>query len=87
MCASILYDEERLDEAGQVIPADFAPGPNEAGLGVPHDALHIQYHPDYDAFDPIGDSTQLDAEVYTGPFGTFLDRAWKVLGFNREALQ
>jgi hypothetical protein len=86
MCATILYDEERLDPAGQVIPAEFSPAPNETGLGVPHDALHIQYHPDYDAFDPIGDNTQLDAEVYSGPFGAFLERGWKILGFEREVM-
>jgi Mrp family chromosome partitioning ATPase len=84
MCATILYDEERLDAAGQVIPAEFSPVPNETGPGVPHDALHIQYHPDYDAFDPLDDNTQLDAEVYGGPFDTFLGRAWKILGFDRE---
>jgi hypothetical protein len=85
LCASRLYDEERLDPDGQIVPAEFAPGPDEVGVGVPHDSVHIQFNPEYEAFDPIGDRTQLDPEVYSGPFGVFLDRGWQLLGLSREA--
>jgi len=84
LCASQLYETERLDAAGELVEANFAPSPEEIGPGVPHDALHIQFHPDYEAFDPIGDTTQLDPEVYRGPFGAFLERAWQILAFDRE---
>jgi Mrp family chromosome partitioning ATPase len=83
LCANQLYETERLDARGELVEANFAPAPDETGPGVPHDALHIQFHPDYDAFDPIGDITQLDPEVYRGPFGTFLERVWQILAFQK----
>ena len=86
LCASILYDKEQLEDGRVAAPAEFSPGPNETGRGVPHDALFVQFHPDYDAFDPIGDRTQLDPEVYRGPFGAFLERAWELLELRREGV-
>lgn len=85
LCAAYLYDKEILDPEGNPIRPEFAPAPEENGPGVPHDAFHIQFHPEYDAFDPIGDQTQLDSDVYFGPFGAFLERAWQVLDLTRTA--
>lgn len=83
LCAEQLYEREGLESKGQVVSANFAPAPDETGVGIPHDATYIQFDPDYDAFNPIGDRTQLDAEVYRGPFGAFLERAWQLLDLKR----
>ncbi len=79
LCANQIYDEEEL------VPGKFAPGQDEKGNDVPHDAWHIQFHPEYEAFDPLGDTTQLDPDVYKGPFGAFLERAWDLLNIEHEA--
>ena len=84
LCAEQLYDEEKLDSSGKVMGGEFAPGPAETGNGIPHDSLYIQFHPDYEAFDPGVDRTQLDQDVYRGPFGSFLERAWQLLALTRE---
>ncbi|WP_197458434.1 tyrosine-protein kinase family protein [Brevundimonas sp. GW460-12-10-14-LB2] len=84
ICAEFLYDEERLDQFGQVVRAPFNPSPDELGYAVPHDASFVEFHPNYDAFDPTEDGTQLDREVYRGPYGAFLNWAWGLLGFVRE---
>lgn len=65
-----------------VQPADFNFGVAATGIGVPHDASFIAFHPDYAAFDPVGGRTALDADVYQGPFGNFLKRAWELLGLD-----
>jgi Mrp family chromosome partitioning ATPase len=74
LCTSYLYDAESLDADGKVIEAGFNPGPSETGTGIPHDVLHIQNQAEFGAFDPLSDQTQLDSEVYGGPFGAFLTR-------------
>lgn len=84
LCADFLYDSETLDDDGHVQPADFNFGVAERGPGVPHDASFIAFHPDYAAFDPIGQRTALDADVYRGPFGDFLIRARELLGIDPE---
>jgi Mrp family chromosome partitioning ATPase len=84
LCTEQLYDQETLDSSGQVMQAEFNPSPDERGLGVPHDSLHIEFHPDYDAFDPVRDMTQLDPEVYDGPFANFLTRCWQLLGLEKS---
>lgn len=84
LCAEFLYDAERLSENGSVVPADFHPAPDERGLGVPHDAPFVRYDPTYEAFDPIGDRSQLDPEAYRGPFGDFLARAKELLASAAE---
>ncbi len=83
ICAECLYDEETLDANGRVIAADFNPSPAEIGPGIPHDSWHIEDHTNYDAFDPLRDTTQLDLDVYQGPFANFLTRAWETLGLER----
>jgi len=83
LCAEHLYDREEIDETGSVQPADFHPAPDEEGPGVPHDALFVLNHPDYHAFDPIGDRSRLQPDVYDGPFGAFLGRARELLGLSR----
>lgn len=80
MCLEFLYDNEQLGPNGEVLPADFNPSPNETGPNVPHDATYIEYHPNYDEFDPTMDRTQLDPDVYHGPFRNFLHRAHRLLG-------
>lgn len=74
LCSMFLYDAESI---GDELPSIdlFSPSPNEMGPGVPHDATYIEYHHDFDAFDPLRDVTQLDYEVYNGPFGSFIKRA------------
>lgn len=84
LCADFLYDQEELDAGGRVVPAAFNPSPAETGVGVPHDATYIEYHPNYDAFDPATDPTQLDADVMRGPYGAFLEKAWGILGLTRS---
>lgn len=85
LCADYIYDEETVDSDGDVKLADFNPGPNEVGPGVPHDALFISYHPEYDAFDPLTDKTQLDPDVYSGPFGQFISRMKQLLKIDVDA--
>lgn len=36
----------------------------------------IGFHPDYEAFEPVEEDTVLKEDVYRGPFGPFLTRAW-----------
>ncbi|MBY5391025.1 KGGVGR-motif variant AAA ATPase [Rhizobium leguminosarum] len=84
LCAAHLYDADRIGPDGITVSGTFSPSIGDVGPGVPHDATFIQYHPDYDAFDPVGDKTQLDAEVYNGPFGSFLRRAWETAGIDRN---
>lgn len=79
LCSTYFYDIEGPESSVDI----FNPSPAEVGVGVPHDALFILKNDDYDAFDPLGDSTLLDAEVYRGPFGTFLEGAWSILGLRR----
>lgn len=83
LCLDFLYDEESLDAEGCLVPADLSPSPNETGCGIPHDATYIEFHPNYQAFDPVRDAAQLDPEVYHGPFRAFLNRAWGLLGLER----
>lgn len=82
MCAEFLYDAEQLGPDGSVLPAEFNLAPDETGPDVPHDATHIEYHPNYDEFNPFGDITQLDPDVYHGPFRHFLGRAHLMLGID-----
>lgn len=83
ICAECLYDAESLDDGGRVDASGFNPGPDEMGQGIPHDSWFIENHPNYDAFDPLRDVTQLDPDVYRGPFADFLTRAWNTLGLER----
>ncbi len=78
LCADTLYDAE--DDA-EHSPFNFAF--DERGDDVPHDACYIGYHPDYDACSPVDDETVVQEEVYWGPFGDFLVRAWRFLGWDR----
>lgn len=80
MCAETLYDAEGEDDA------DFAFnfGLEEKGSHIPHDATFVSYHPDYDAFAPMDEASVLREDVYRGPFGDFLIRAWRELGWERE---
>jgi len=80
LCSEFLYNSEILGADGEVISGGLGPAPTEVGIGIPHDATYVAFHPDYDAFDPLGDETQLDADVYDGPFGPFLKRARAILG-------
>ena len=82
LCAEFLYDEESLAADGSVEVADFNFAVADSGIGVPHDASYISYHPDYAAFDPVADRTALDPDVYRGPFGAFLERSWELLGLD-----
>lgn len=76
LCADQLYDQDDLSLDARI----FNFPPEATGTGVPHDALHVGFHPDYEAFDPVvDDRTQLDEEVYRGPFGDFLARAGAML--------
>lgn len=79
LCVETLYDAE--DEANRDWPFNFAI--DETGPDVPHDAIFITYHPDYDAFAPLEEETVLREDVYRGPFGAFLERAWRLLGRQR----
>jgi hypothetical protein len=67
---------------GSVEVADFNFAVADSGIGVPHDASYISYHPDYAAFDPVADRTALDPDVYRGPFSAFLERSWELLGLD-----
>lgn len=84
LCAEFLYDQEKLRDDDTVELADFNFAINDRGWNVPHDATHIEYHPGYAAFDPIGDRTRLDPDVYRGPFGGFLERIGDVLAALRK---
>ncbi len=79
LCAATLYDAE--DEPGS--DSGFNWGFDETGTDVPHDATFIAYHPDYDAFEPLEDGTALRQDVYCGPYGAFLQRAWHLLDWER----
>ncbi len=83
LCSELLYDEDDPSASGGGLDL-FNFSPDITGPGVPHDALYIAYHPDYDAFDPLEDRTQLDEDVYRGPFGDFLERAWELLNLKRS---
>jgi hypothetical protein len=85
LCAAYLYDQDYFGSRGEFVSGDFSPSITETGISIPHDATFIQYHPDYDAFDPIGDVTQLDPEVYNGPFKGFLVRALQIIGSDGAA--
>ena len=84
LCAEFLYDSESLAADGSVQVADFNFGVGDTGRGIPHDASYIAFHPDYAAFDPVAERTALDPDVYRGPFGAFLERAWDLLGLDRD---
>ncbi|WP_141456313.1 AAA family ATPase [Pseudoxanthomonas sp. z9] len=84
LCSDYLYENEAFDDNGDVIVSDFNPSPSEEGIHTPHDAWYVLNNPDYEAFDPVGDSTHLDEEVYRGPFGDFLSRAWQLLELERN---
>ncbi|CAA7616644.1 conserved hypothetical protein [Magnetospirillum sp. LM-5] len=75
LCLDELYDQDDPSATDGL----FSFAPDSTGLGIPHDALHIAQHPDYDAFDPVDDRTQLDEDVYRGPFGDFLARTKQLL--------
>jgi hypothetical protein len=79
LCAETLYDAEDSTE----IEWSFNFGADETGIGVPHDATFITYHPDYDAFEPMEEETVLKEDIYRGPFGSYLERAWQLLGEGR----
>jgi Mrp family chromosome partitioning ATPase len=81
LCSEILYEDASDDD---VAPPRFTFGPSETGPGVPHDATHVRYDSAYDAFDPTIEGDQLDPEVYSGPFGSFLRRANSVLGSGEQ---
>lgn len=85
LCAKALYEAETLNEAQGVSGVDwtFNYGADETGANVPHDATVVTHHPDYDAFAPMEDETVLREDVYRGPFGAFLERAWRLLGWER----
>ncbi|HRJ61259.1 MAG TPA: AAA family ATPase [Azospirillaceae bacterium] len=78
LCLTRLYDEESPEDDGA-----FTFGFDETGTEIPHDATLIEYHPDYDAFDPQADEALLRKDVYRGPYGAFLERAWEILGWER----
>lgn len=80
MCAETLYDAESEGESGFVFNFGF----DQEGSNIPHDATFISYHPDYDAFAPMDEESVLGKDVYRGPFGDFLKRAWRELGWERE---
>lgn len=79
LCGEQLYDQDMGDDPGTLF--NFAFG--EHGLDVPHDATHVEYHPAYEAFDPLADEAVLDPQAYRGPFGAFLDRAWELVELER----
>lgn len=84
LCSDFLYDSEALKDDGTVEPADFNFSVADTGDTVPHDASYVTHDADYVAFDPCGDRTQLDPDVYSGPFRHFLDRGWALLDLSRE---
>jgi hypothetical protein len=81
LCAETIYDAE--DDAGVEWPFNFPF--DEVGADVPHDHTYVVYHPDYDAFAPLEQENVLQSDVYRGPFGAFLQRAWLLLGWERPA--
>ncbi|WP_082450876.1 KGGVGR-motif variant AAA ATPase [Sphingomonas sp. Leaf22] len=70
MCTDLLYEYDDSYESED----SFNFGPSEKGLFIPHDATFIKHDTAYDAFDPTLNGDQLDEEVYSGPFGRFLER-------------
>jgi hypothetical protein len=84
LCAEFLYDAERLNDDDTTELADFNFSVAQQGIEVPHDAVAVRYSTDYSAFDPFADRTRLDPDVYEGPYGAFLKRAWALLGLSRE---
>ena len=80
LCAEYLYDR---DDGSLLAPEVFSPSPSEDGIDIPHDTIYIASNSEYEAFDPVGDATQLDPEVYRGPFGDFLERSWSILEIDR----
>lgn len=74
LCADELYDREDFIDIRA-----FNFSLDETGLGIPHDATHVAYSSDYDAFDPVDDRTRLEEDVYRGPFGNFLDRTKEIV--------
>lgn len=79
LCVETFYDAE--DEVGTDWVFNF--GLDETGPNVPHDATFVAYHPEYDVFAPLEEETVLREDVYRGPFGAFLERAWRLLGWER----
>lgn len=77
LCATWLYEE---DAEG----LSFNYSPLEVGLQVPHDATFIKYEQGYDAFDPTINGEQLDAEIFSGPFGPFLEKLDSILGIAEQ---
>lgn len=84
LCSDYFYDEETLEDDGRVEIADFNFSVADTGDTVPHDASYVTHDADYVAFDPCGDRTQLDPDVYSGPFRHFLDRGWALLNLSRD---
>ncbi|MGQ9367004.1 KGGVGR-motif variant AAA ATPase [Azospirillum sp. ST 5-10] len=80
LCVEFLYDAETLESDGTVKMAEFNFALSDTGLEVPHNATHVNYHSEYAAFDVVDDRTRLNPDVYRGPFGAFLERAWGLLG-------
>lgn len=80
LCSTFLYDKDE----GVDIELDFNFGFKETGVDIPHDATHIEYHPTYEAFDPISNNSLLEPDIYKGPFAAFLDRSWKLLELERR---
>lgn len=83
LCAEFFYDEEGLNDDGTLEPAEFNFPIAQEGVGIPHDAVAVRDSADYSAFDPLLDRTRLDPDVYEGPYGAFLKRAWALLGLTR----
>ncbi|MCJ2065050.1 ParA family protein [Methylobacterium sp. J-088] len=86
MCAELIYESESLNPQGMVEFGAFNPAPDAIGPGVPHDAIYVDHHPAYEAFDPLSDRATLDADVYRGPFGPFVERCWAILDLESDAL-
>ena len=79
LCSDTLYDADD----GTDVDWGFNFAFDEVGAEVPHDAVAIAYHPDYDAFAPLEEETVLREDVYRGPFGSFLERAWSLMGWEQ----
>lgn len=79
LCVETLYDAEDDGQTEWLFNFGF----DDCGTDIPHDATFVAYHPDYDAFAPLEEETALQEDVYRGPFGSFLERAWRLLGKER----
>ncbi|MCB4802630.1 Mrp family chromosome partitioning ATPase [Methylobacterium brachiatum] len=86
MCAELIYESETLNADGIVELGAFNPAPDATGPGVPHDAIYVDHHPAYEAFDPLSDRASLDTDVYRGPFGPFLERCRAILDLESDTM-